>query len=65
MLHYCKYVDSVILYASENDPDYAQRGYYDHGQYPFVFDPMFPVEDSPAGMGYIDVLRQPQAYIDR
>ena len=65
VLHYCKYVDSVILYASENDPDYAQRGYYDHGQYPFVFDPMFPVEDSPAGMGYIDVLRQPQAYIDQ
>lgn len=64
VLHYCKYVDDVVLYASENDPAYAERGYYDHGKYPFVFDVMFPTEDGPAGMGYIDILRQPQQYID-
>lgn len=64
VLHYCKYVDEVILYASENDPAYAERGYYDHGKYPFVLDVLFPTEDGPAGMGYIDMLRQPQQYID-
>ena len=38
---------TVVLYASENDPEYAGRGFYDHGQYPFVFDPLFVEEDSP------------------
>ena len=49
VLHYCKYCNGVVLYASENDPQYAQRGFYDHGKYPFVFDPLFREEDSPAG----------------
>ena len=30
-LHYCKYCNGVVLYASENDPVLAQRGLYDHG----------------------------------
>ena len=44
LLHYVKYVNDEVLYASENDPVYAERGYYDHGKYPFVFDVLYPVE---------------------
>ena len=65
LLHYCKFCNGVVLYASENDPEYAERGFYDHGQYPFVFDPLFVEEDSPAGFGYIDVMKECQTAIDR
>ena len=34
LLHYCKFVNNTLLYASENDPDYSERGWYDHGLYP-------------------------------
>ncbi len=65
LLHYCKFCNGVPLYASENDPDLAARGYYDHGKYPFVFDPLFREEDSPAGFGYVDILKDCQTSIDR
>lgn len=65
ILHYCKFVNETILYASENDPDYVESGYYDHGMYPYVFDVMFPEEGSPAGFGYIDIMKDPQLYIDK
>ena len=64
LLHYCKFCNGIVLYASENDPQYADRGFYDHGQYPFVFDPLFMEEDSPAGFGYIDVMKDTQTAID-
>ena len=65
VLHYCKYVNDVVLFATENDPAYAERGWYDHGQYPFVFDPLFSVEGTPCGFGYIDIGKSAQEYIDR
>ena len=65
VLHYCKYCNGVVLYASENDPALAERGFYDHGKYPFVFDPLFMEEDSPAGFGYIDVMKECQIAIDK
>ena len=65
VLHYCKYCNGVVLYASENDPALAERGFYDHGKYPFVFDPLFMEEDSPAGFGYIDVMKECQTAIDK
>ena len=65
VLHYCKYVNDVVLFATENDPEFAERGLYDHGQYPFVFDPLFSVEGTPCGFGYIDVGKSAQEYIDR
>ena len=64
-LHYCKLCNGVVLYASQNDPALAARGLYDHGQYPFVFDPLFVEEDSPAGFGYIDVMKDTQTAIDQ
>ena len=65
VLHYCKYVNDQVLFATENDPEYAERGWYDHGLYPFVFDPLFSVEGTPCGFGYIDVGKSAQEYIDR
>lgn len=64
VLHYVKYVGGHILYASENDPQRRERGFYEHGKYPFVMDVLFPVEDSPCGYGYIDICANPQIRID-
>ena len=65
ILHYCKFVGDEVLYASENDPNYAERGFYDHAMYPFVFDTLFTIEDSPCGFGYVDIMKDPQMYIDK
>lgn len=63
-LQYCKYVEDVVLFASENDPEMAVTGLYDHGRYPYEFDPLFPIEGSPCGYGYVDICRNPQTEID-
>ena len=63
-LQYCKYVEDVVLYATENVPEMAERGLYDHGRYPYEFDPLFPIEGSPCGYGYVDICRNPQTEID-
>lgn len=78
VLHYCKYVNDVVLFATENEtqpvtddagniirPAMAQCGWYDHGLYPFVFDTLYPVEGTPCGFGYIDIGKDAQAFIDR
>ena len=65
VLHYCKYVNDEVLFATENDPNYAERGWYDHGMFPFVFDALFTTEGTPTGFGYIDVGKVAQEYIDR
>ena len=76
-LQYVKYVGDTVLYATENDtqpimdemtgmikPPMAIAGLYDHGKYPYVFDPLFPIEGSPCGYGYVDICRNPQTEID-
>jgi hypothetical protein len=100
-LQYCKYVDELVLYATENDtqvemvteaqgmydengepatdengnfqaaivqrpagPSMRERGWYDHGMYPFVFDPLFPEAGMPVGFGFIDVCKNAQTSID-
>lgn len=65
ILHYCRFCNGEVLYASENDQKYADRGYYDHGDYPYIFDTLYPTEGTPAGFGYIDVCKSPQIYIDK
>lgn len=65
VLHYVKFVANEVLFATENDPNFAERGLYDHGLYPFVFDTLFSVEGSPFGFGFIDVGKSAQEYIDR
>ena len=100
-LQYCKYVDEIILYATENDtqpkmdiipvpmtdeegnevlneqgkpyavpqevpvgPSVAERGLYDHGMYPFVFDVLFKEEGMPVGFGFVDICKNAQTSID-
>ena len=64
-LHYCKFVGDTVLYATENEEDTRVRGWYDHGLYPFVLDPLFRTAGSPCGFGYIDVAKSAQEYVDR
>ena len=75
-LHLTIFIPDHLLYSTENEkgvndpltgeyqPGLADTGIYDHGKYPYVFDPLFPVEKSPAGFGYVDIGRQPQLEID-
>ena len=65
VLHYCKYVNDEVLFATENEPEKYPNGWYDHGQYPFVFDTLYPVEGTPCGFGFIDIGKDAQAWIDR
>ena len=75
-LHLTIFIPGHLLYSTENEkgafdpltgeyrPGLAETGIYDHGKYPYVFDPLFPVEKSPAGFGYVDIGQQPQMEID-
>lgn len=64
VLHYCKYTGNTVLYSSEDDPLYKERGYYDHGMYPVVFDTLYPEADRVTGYGIISVTKDAQEYID-
>ena len=76
-LQYCRYVGDQVIFATENDtqpivdqmtgqmkPPMAITGLYDHGKYPYFFDPLYPIEGSPCGYGYVDLCRNPQTEID-
>ena len=39
-------------------------GLYAHGRYPFVLDPLVPVEGSPCGYGFVDLCHNNQTAID-
>ncbi len=60
VLHYIQYVGDTLLYASENEG----TPLYEHARYPFVFDPLFPVEGSPCGYGFVDLCKNAQTAID-
>lgn len=64
LLHFCKFTGDTVLYSSEEDPKYKNRGYYDHGLYPVVFDTLYPEEDQVTGYGVISVTKDTQSYID-
>ena len=64
LVHYVKYVDETVLFASEDTPGY-EDGIYDHGKYPFVLDVLYAEKGTPAGFGYVDICKSPQEYIDR
>ena len=48
----------------ETGPSMAERGWYDHGKYPFVFDVLYPEEGTPCGFGFIDIAKDSQIQID-
>lgn len=70
VLHFCKFAAGKVLFASENETDpltgepLYPDGYYAHGRYPYILDTLFPIKGSPAGFGYVDVMKNPQEYID-
>lgn len=77
IVHYVKFCKDVILFASENqvttfsdgmgnitEQPMAVTGLYNHGKFPYVFDVLFPLKDTPVGFGYIDVLKDAQEQID-
>ena len=65
VLHYCKFVGSQVLFASENEPEQYPDGFYAHGRYPIELDVLFPEEGTPVGFGYISIMKSPQMYIDK
>lgn len=65
VLHFCKFVGSEVLFASENNLEYAENGFYNHGLYPVELDVLFPEEGTPIGFGYIAIMKSPQMYIDK
>ena len=65
VLHYCKFVGDNVLFASENEEEYKDCGWYDHGEYPIVLDSLFPEEGTPVGFGFVAVTKNPQMYIDK
>jgi hypothetical protein len=62
ILHFCQFVNDEILYSTEKNGE--TEGLYADGDYPFQLDPLFPVEGSPAGYGYIDIGKDAQIDID-
>lgn len=63
-VHLIKFCREQIIAASEDIPGY-EKGLYEHGLYPVIFDVLYPENDSPFGFGIVDTMRNPQLYIDR
>lgn len=65
ILHFCKFVGNEVLFATENNMPQYENGWYSHGQYPIVFDVLFPEAGTPVGFGYLGIMKDPQMYIDK
>ena len=64
VLHFAKLIGDHVLFSSENDGGYP-NGWYEHGEYPVVFDTLFPQKDTVTGFGYISENMDTQLYIDK
>jgi hypothetical protein len=64
ILHFAQFVGTQLIYATENDPEMAERGLYDHGKYPFIFDVNIPLEGQPIGFGEIACGKGKQEWVD-
>lgn len=64
VLHFCKFAGDCILYSSESDPA-SIGGWYEHGQYPVVFDNLYPQDSGVCGFGIISIADNTQKYINR
>ncbi len=78
VLHYCKFANDEVLYATENETasaidedgniigeSLAEKGLYADGEYPFELDRLFCEEGTLDAFGYVDVCKNPQRYIDK
>lgn len=63
-VHMMKLAGGHVIEATEDIEGY-ENGLYEHGLYPVVFDVMYPEETSPFGFGVVDVVKNPQTYIDK
>lgn len=63
-VHLIKFVGSTVIDATEDIEGY-DGGLYAHGKYPVIFDTLYPEEDSPFGFGIVDIIKNPQMYIDK
>lgn len=63
-LHMMKMCGTSVIDATEDREGY-ETGLYEHGMFPVVFDVLYPEEDCPFGFGIVDVIRNPQQYIDK
>lgn len=60
-VHLMKFCGGNVIWTSE---DSEPGGIYEHGEYPIVYDVMYPDPDSPFGFGMVDTTKNPQLYID-
>ncbi len=66
ILYYMKYCGDELIYASENDPAYGKgKSYYEHGEYPYEVDTLFPLAGTSLAFGFVSVCKCPQMYLDR
>lgn len=59
-LELVKFVGDSILYDSSKSPFPV----YDHGKYPFVFDRLYSMKNTPIGFGILDIIKRTQRQID-
>jgi hypothetical protein len=64
VVHLLKFAGDEKLYWSEEDPDNAE-GFYQVDQYPIEIDVLYQEKDNVFGFGMIDVIKNPQTYIDK
>ena len=69
ILHFARFSGMSLLFSSEDAKEESgeasfTKGYYEDGDYPFVFDVMYPAEQNIAGFGVVDAVKDIQAYID-
>lgn len=62
-LHLDKIVSGMIVETTRTEK--FPKGLYEHGLFPFVVDVLFPEEDSVVGFGFVDIIKNPQMYIDK
>ena len=65
VLHLCKFVNDEVLFSSENELEKYPNGFYNHGLYPFVIDPLFKIKGSICGYSYVDIGKDTQVQIDQ
>ena len=77
-VHLVKFNGNVILASSEDNDEEIfaslkgatetvdiSGGIYEHGQYPFVVDVLYPNRDGVTGFGIVDITSAQQLYIDK
>ena len=60
-VHMALLAGHVLLEKSETE---RPQGMYAHGKYPFIVEPLYPIEGEAAGLSAIDVLKNMQIYAD-